>query len=36
MVRKKVVSFKEGKQLFGDSGLYSLRDERNDCNKVIV
>ena len=36
MVRKKVVCFKEGKQLFGDNGLHSLRDERSDCNKAIA
>ena len=36
MVRKKVVCFKEGKQLFGDNGLHSLRDERSDCNRAIV
>ena len=35
MVRKKVVCFKEGKQLFGDNGLHSLRDERSDCNRAI-
>ena len=26
MIRKKVVCFKEGKQLFGDNCLHSLRD----------
>ena len=36
MVRKKVVYFKEGKQLFGDNGLHSLRYERSDCNRAIV
>ena len=36
MVRKKVVCFKEGKQLFGGNGLHSLRDERSDCNRAIV
>ena len=36
MVRKKVVCFKEGKQLLGDNGLHSLRDERSDCNRAIV
>ena len=38
MVRKKVVCFKEGKQLFGDNGLHSLRDEGggSDCNRAIV
>ena len=36
MVRKKVACFKEGKQLFGDNGLHSLRDERSDCNRAIV
>ena len=33
MLRRKVVCFKEGKQLFGDNG---LRYERNDCNRAIV
>ena len=36
MIRKKAVSFKEGKQLFNDNGFYSLRDERSDCNRAIV
>ena len=36
MVRKKAVCFKVGKQLFGDNGLHSLRDERSDCNRAIV
>ena len=36
MVRKKVVCLKEGKQLFGDNDLHSLRDERSDWNRVIV
>ena len=31
MIRKKAVCFKEGKQLVGDDGLHSLRDERSDC-----
>ena len=36
MVRKEVVCFKEGKQLFGDNGLHSLIDERSDFSRVIV
>ena len=36
MVRKKVVCFKEGKQLFGDNGLHSQRDERSDSNRAVV
>ena len=36
MVKKKVVCFKEGKQLFADNGLHSLGDERSDCNRAIV
>ena len=36
MVRKKVVCFKESKQLCDDNGLDSLRDERSDCNRAIV
>ena len=32
VIRKKVVCFKEGKQLFGDDSLHSLRDEWSDCN----
>ena len=36
MVRKKVVCFKEGKQLFVDNGLHSLRDVRSDCNRAIA
>ena len=36
MIRKKAVSFEEGKQLFGDNGFHSLRDERSDCNRAIV
>ena len=27
VIRKKVVCFKEGEQLFGDGSLHSLRDE---------
>ena len=36
VIRKKVVCFKEGKQLLGDDSLHSLRDERGDCNWAIV
>ena len=36
MSRKKVVGFKESKQLFGDNGLHSLRDGRSDWNRMIV
>ena len=35
-IRKKAVSFEEGKQLFGDNGFHSLRDKRSDSNSVIV
>ena len=35
-IRKKAVCFKEGKQLFGDNGLHSLRDVRSHCNGAIV
>ena len=35
-MRKKAVCFKESNELFGDSGLNSLRDERSDCNRAIV
>ena len=36
MIRKKAVSFEEGKQLLGDNGFHSFRDERSDCNRAIV
>ena len=36
MMRKKAVSFKICKQLFGDNGLHSFRDERSDYNRAIV
>ena len=36
VIRKKAVCFKEGKQLFGVTGLHSLRDEKSDCNRAIV
>ena len=36
MIKKEVVSFKESKQLFGDNGLHSLRDERSKCNRAVV
>ena len=36
MIRKKAASFEESKQLFGDNGFHSLRDERSDCNRAIV
>ena len=36
MGRKKVVCFKEGKQLFVDNGLHCLRDGRSYCNRAIV
>ena len=36
MIRKKVVSFKEGKQLLSDNGLHGSRDEKSDCNRVTV
>jgi len=36
IVRKKVICVKEGKQLCGDNGLLSLRDERSDCNRVVI
>ena len=36
MIRKKAAGFEEGKQLFGDNGFRSLRDERSDCNRAIV
>ena len=36
MVRKKVVCFKKGNQLFGDNGLQSLRDRKDDCNRAMV
>ena len=35
-IREKVVCLKEDKQLFGDTGLHSLRDERRNINRVIV
>ena len=36
MIVDEAVSFKEGKQLFGDNGLHSCRDQRSDCNRAIV
>ena len=36
MIRKKDVSFEEGKQLYGDNGFHSFRDERSDCNRETV
>ena len=36
MVRKKVVGFKEGKQLFGENGIPSLIDERSNWNRALV
>ena len=36
MVRKKGVCFREGKQLLGDKGLHSFRDDTSDFNRGIV
>ena len=36
MVRKKVICFTEGCQLFGDNGFRTFRDERRYCNRTIV
>ena len=33
VIRKKIVCFKEGKQLFGDNGLLGLKDERGDSDR---
>ena len=36
MIRKKVVSLKEGKQLFLDDSLHSLRTEGSGCDWAVV
>ena len=36
LVRKKVVCFEEGKQLFGANGLHIFRDERSEYNRTII
>ena len=36
VIRKRIVCFKEGRELVGDDCLHCFRDEWNDCSRTIV
>ena len=36
VIREKIVCLKEGRTLFSDDGPHCLREERSDCNGIVV